>query len=475
MRFKRIFMMISLVLASFLLMSCQKNGNESPLDPDKPITVTLWHYYNGNIKDQFDQLVSEFNETVGVEQGVVIDSQSQGDVSQLATAVFDSANQSIGAPAMPDIFASYPDNAFRVNLITPLVSLDTYFSKDELNQFRAEFLEEGKFLANDKLFIVPIAKSSENLFVNKDAWEPFATANGLTAEDLQTWEGLYTVSKLYYEMTGKAFFSIDANANFMLESSMQLGTELYKYNEDGSVQLNLKPEVAEKIWSYYYVPYINGYYAKSGRFSSDDAKTGNIIAYTGSSAGAAYFPTEVTIDQDVQEIEPLVLPYPYFEAGTPYAMQQGAGMCISKSDQPHEYAAALFLKWFTAQEQNVKFAVSTGYFPVEKAALDEGILLKALEDTDFTNPAIKASIITTSQMFKTYQLYNNKPFNGSYEMRVLLETHLFDKITRDLELISQRVANGEDRNLIINELSSQSEFEKWYQDLLHESELILNP
>lgn len=475
MHLKKSVIVTILICISLVLMSCQKSNQESPLDPDKPITVTLWHYYNGNIKDQFDQLVSEFNETVGVEKGVVIDSQSQGDVNQLAQAVFDSANQSIGAPAMPDIFASYPDNAYRVNLISPLVSLDTYFSKDEFGKFRAEFLDEGKFLANDKIFIVPIAKSSENLFVNKTIWDPFSKEHNLTTDALKTWEGLYATSKLYYETTGKAFFSIDANANFMLEASMQLGTELYRYQEDGTVKLNLTPEIAQKIWSYYYVPYISGYYIKSGRFSSDDAKTGNIVAYTGSSAGAAYFPTEITIDTDVIAIEPLVLPYPYFEEGTPYAVQQGAGMCITKSDPAHEYAAALFLKWFTSQEQNVDFAVSTGYFPVESAALEEDILLSALEDAELTNPTIRHSIITTNQMFKTFKLYNNKPFSGSYEMRVLLETHLFDKISRDVELIAQRTAKGEDQAAIISEFSAASEFEKWYQDILHEAELILNP
>lgn len=468
-------LVLVVLLSGLALTSCSKSVDDSPLNPDKPITVTVWHYYNGNTKEIFDALVSEFNETIGVDEGVVIDSQSQGDVNQLATAVFDAANQSIGAAPMPDIFASYPDNAYRVNKIVDLVSLDTYFSEEELSSYRSEFLEEGRFQSNSDLFIVPIAKSSENLFVNKNLWETFAREFALTTDDLKTWEGLYKVSKLYYEKTGKAFYSIDASANFMLEASMQLGSEMFIYNNDGTVAFNLTPEVAQKIWSYYYIPYISGYYVKTGRFSSDDAKTGTVLAYTGSTAGAAYFPTEVTIDQqEVYEIEPLALPYPYFEGGKPYAMQQGAGMCITQSDKEHEYAAAMFLKWFTDNEQNIEFAISTGYFPVKKEALKEETLLGALAKTSFTNPAIKASIITTNQMFQDYTLYNSKPFTGSYEMRVLLETNLYDKILRDLETVARRESDGENRDVIIDEMVSNSEFEKWYQEMLDEASLIMN-
>jgi len=474
-KYKMLWIIGFILLTVLFLEGCSQDiGNDESLNPDKPITVTVWHYYNGNIKKEFDELVSEFNETLGVEKGIVVEAKSQGDVNQLATEVFDSANKSIGSLPMPEIFASYPDNAYRVSQIVDLVSLEEYFSEEELNSYRQEFLEEGKFLEDEKAFIVPIAKSSENLFVNKNYWEDFSSKHGFNEDNLRTWEGIYNVAKTYYEATGKGFFGIDGSANFMLQSSMQLGVEMFDYSDIENVKLNFTEDVARKIWDYYYRPYIKGYYVKTARFCSDDAKTGTVLAYTGSTAGAAYFPTEVTFsEKDVHEIEPLALPYPYFEGGKLYAIQQGAGMCIAKSDRVHEYAAAIFLKWFIEPKQNIKFSISTGYFPVKNEALNEELLIEALESSTLTNPALKASIITTNEMFKNYRFYNNKPFLGSYEMRVLLERNLYDKIIRDLEIIDKRVSEGENRDKLIEELISENEFKEWYQQMLHEADLIM--
>lgn len=272
------------------------------------------------------------------------------------------------------------------------------------------------------------------MYVNKTIWDEFSYDHGFKENDLQTWEGLYEVSRVYYETTGQGFFGIDANANFMLQAGMQLGTELFTYHEDGSVSFSMSKETAKKIWDFYYRPYIQGYFVKTGRFSSDDARTGTVVAYTGSTAGASYFPTAVTRDDNqAYAIEPLILPYPYFEEGRPYAIQQGAGMCLPESEYKREYAAAEFLKWFTDVDQNLEFSISTGYFPVKNQALDEALMLNALDDGQTANPSVVASIQTTHEMFKSHTFYNNKPFDGSFDMRTLLEHHLFDRVKSNLK------------------------------------------
>ncbi len=457
--------LIPLVLCiAMITSSCSMLSDQNKLlDPEKPITITVWNYYNGTIKVKFDELVSRFNETIGAEQGIVVEAQSYGDVNELADAVFESANEEIGAMPMPDIFASYPDNAFRVDQRSELADLNDYFTKEELSGIREEFLSEGMFGDENALKILPIAKSTEVLYLNKTYWDVFAKKTGADLSSLSTWEGLAQTAKEYYESTGKPFFSVDANANFMLVSAMQLGEELYQYR-GFEASLNFREDTAYRIWMNYYIPYVNGYYAKSGRFSSDDARTGAIAAYTGSTAGASYFPGQVESDGASTPIEVMALPYPHYEGGKAYAVQQGAGMCISKSDAAHEYAASVFLNWFIDVPQNVEFAAATGYLPVKTEALDADTVLKEMEKENITNGTVKKTIEAAIDMIQSYSLYGNKPFEESYELRSILETSLFEQVKHDLEVLERRVQAGEDRQAVIDELCTMDHFKSWYDD-----------
>ncbi len=253
---------------------------------------------------------------------------------------------------------------------------------------------------------------------------------------------------------------------------MQLGEEFYQYDDD-TASLNFSQDTAYRIWENYYVPYLNGYFAKSGRFSSDDAKTGTIVGYTGSTASASYFPKEVACEDVVAPIEVLTLPYPYYENSKPYVVQQGAGMCITKSDKAHEYAASVFLKWFIDMPQNVDFAISTAYLPVKSQSLTANALMKTMKYEEIPNAAVKSSIETTVNMLTTHTLYGNKPFRNSFQLRTILENHLYTRVETDLALLEERIINGEDRIAVINDLSSREHFLTWYQAFTNELQTVL--
>lgn len=295
--------MLALSVLAGTLTGCGNAGQKGvKLDPNNPISLTIWHYYNGIPQAAFDALTEEFNATVGKEQGIYVKGYSQGSVFDLEKAITDSVDGVVGAEKMPDIFSSYSDTAYATQKKVGLADLTQYFTEDELAAYVDSYVEEGYFNNDGALYLFPVAKSTEIMMINKTDWEPFAEQTGAEVEDLNTMEGVIKVAQLYYEWTdaqtpdvpddGKAFYGRDSMSNYFIIGMKQMGTDLFEVN-DGNVTLNTDKDKIRRLWDNYYVPYMKGYFAAFGKFRSDDVKTGDILAYTGSAASSMYFPDNV--------------------------------------------------------------------------------------------------------------------------------------------------------------------------------------
>lgn len=474
-----------LALCLLLTLLCSACASAPQSSAQSPLKLSLWHYYNGPSKDVFDSLVQRYNETVGNKNGILIDATAFSGVDALAEAVASSAKGEVGAPPLPDIFAAYPDTLYPLHIQGLVAALDPYFTKQELALYQADFLESGRFGADNHLHILPIAKSSELFYLNETDFAPFATACGVSLESLHTWEGISDAAKRYYEWTdaktpapndGQAFFGIDSFANFFLISTRQLGGELYA-QKDGKMEVSFDSATAKRIWDTLYAPYLSGHFASIGRFRSDDTKAGDLIAYVASTASANYFPKQVETGKDAfRPIEAKVLPYPVFADGTPVVVQQGAGLALTEGDESRKKAASDFLKWFTLPEQNSTFALSTGYIPVQNDALSEETLLAALEaqpDADPSSPVFQTTV-SSGVLIRDYSLYAGKPFAGSYAARKLLDSTLLSRLAADTASLDARLATGEDRNTALAALLSPEAFDSWYQDFMQEMTVIVN-
>ena len=86
MRNKRMASVMAGALSLSIMAGCTGQGtidNTVKLDPNNPVSLTLWHYYNGAQQAAFDELVEEFNATTGKEMGIYVEGYSQGSVSDL--------------------------------------------------------------------------------------------------------------------------------------------------------------------------------------------------------------------------------------------------------------------------------------------------------------------------------------------------------------------------------------------------------
>ena len=458
--------------AAALALGCAGcGGSAGPEVPAKVTNIMVWTYYNGDQLESFTSLVNQFNETVGAQKGIKVSTESQGSVNDLETSVMDSAEGKVGAAAVPNVFSAYADTAYALDQMGMVVDLAPYLTEEEKAQFVEGYLSEGDFGEDDSIKIFPVAKSTELLFLNDTDWQAFADAADVRYEDLATMEGLTAVAEKYYNWTdaqtaapddGKALFGRDAMANYMLVGAQQLGNTIFAV-KDGRMTVNFERDVARRLWDNYYVPFVRGWFAATGRFRSDDIKTGNVLAYVGSSSSATFFPTRVTNDaNESHEISLKTLPAPQFEGGEAVAVQQGAGMVVTAAKEEEVEASVEFLKWFVRAENNIAFSVGSGYLPVTRKANDmQEILASGLTLDDNMQQTLAVAVDTVNGN----RLYTPHAFAGSNSARKVLEYGLSDLAAADRETVVQRIAEGRSAAEAEAEFLTDEYFEAWYQDI----------
>mgnify|MGYP000549011539 FL=1 len=458
--------------AAALALGCAGCGGSAGSEvPAKVTNIMVWTYYNGDQLESFTSLVDQFNETVGAQKGIKVSTESQGSVNDLETSVMDSAEGKVGAAAMPNIFSAYADTAYALDQMGMVVDLAPCLTEEEKAQFVEGYLSEGGFGEDDSIKIFPVAKSTELLFLNDTDWQAFADAADVRYENLATMEGLTAAAEKYYNWTdaqtaapddGKALFGRDAMANYMLVGAQQLGDTIFAV-KDGRMTVNFERDVARRLWDNYYVPFVRGWFAATGRFRSDDIKTGNVLAYVGSSSSATFFPTRVTNDaNESHEISLKTLPAPQFEGGEAVAVQQGAGMVVTAAKEEEVKASVEFLKWFVRAENNIAFSVGSGYLPVTRKANDmQEILASGLTLDDNMQQTLAVAVDTVNGN----RLYTPHAFAGSNSARKVLEYGLSDLAAADRETVVQRIAEGRSAAEAEAEFLTDEYFEAWYQDI----------
>ena len=466
---------VSLCAAAMVLgclAGCQKKEvSKSVLDPKNPVSISVWNYYNGAQLSAFNEMVDNFNETRGKELGIVVSSFSQGSVNDLQTNVMNAATGKVGAEEVPNIFAAYADTAYEIDQMGLLVNLADYLTPEQKALYIDGYINEGDFDGSGSIKIFPIAKSTELFLLNETDWLPFAQATGATTQDFATMEGLAETARRYYEWTdslteepndGKAFYGRDAMANYILIGGMQLGCEIFSVQE-GKTVIHFDKEVARTLWDYYYVPFVKGYFASSGRFRSDDIKTGNILSFTGSSSGATFFPKKVTTEEEEYEITMKVFPAPQFAGGKSYAVQQGAGMVVTKKSEAEIAASVEFLLWFTQDERNIRFSIDSGYMPVTKTANTKDAVALHAGEVDASISQVLDVAIETVQ---NNTLYTTKAFQNGVAARSILEYAMSDQATADRALVKQALEEGQTLEEAVAPYVSDEHFEQWYQGVV---------
>ncbi len=444
---------ISIVLISVCQSGCSK---KSPLTPDNPVTLTMWHNFGAGMQNSMDMLIDEFNSTIGKEEGIIINVTAISSSKELQEKLDMIVNNDPGAPVIPDIFTAYPKTAIKFQTEDMIINFNDYFSEKELESYVPSFLEEGCFGEGNDLYVFPFAKSTEVLYLNCTLFDRFAADSDVKVEDLATIEGLVDASCKYYDWTdsmtpdvvndGKMFFTADSWLNFAQTALVQQDTELFQ-----DTNLDLDQDAYLRLWNLLYPAVIKGGIAIYDGYSSDLSKTGDIICSTGSTAGIIFYGDTITYpDNTTEKVVYDILPYPIMKDGAKAVIQRGNGLCVAKSTNAKEYAASLFIKWFTSPQQNMQFISSTGYLPVTNTAFSDQLQNNIATVTDNN---IKKMLLASVNMYNEYEFFTAPLFDNFDEIGKNYESSFKERLRQDHE------AYLSDTSLDILEMSKKSQRE----------------
>ncbi|MBE5865000.1 MAG: carbohydrate ABC transporter substrate-binding protein [Lachnospiraceae bacterium] len=439
---------IAIIISMAIMMTCLSGCTQQQTpSPENPITLTMWHVYGSQTKSPLNTIIDEFNGTTGKENGITINVVSVTSSSAIDKALAASANGEPGAESLPDLFTAYPRVVEIVGQENLLV-WNEYFTENELAGFHDEFLAEGYFDSN--LLMLPVAKSTEALFINQTLFDRFQSETGVSTQNLTTFDGLFEAARKYYDWSdGQNFVQLNDYYNYAYIGMKAHGKELISNS-----RLQLQDEAFKQIWMPLAQTAIYGGICLDDGYAAAKWKTVEIIANTGSTADVLYQPEEVIYaDNTTEPITTMALPYPKFTNNSAGVVHRGGGLFAMKSDnESKNQAAYIFAKWLTESGHNLDFVTQAGYLPITDEAFDSLFTDISIVENENYHSVYEA----VDTMSREYSFYALPLYNGASETQNAFENNVKSVLRSAHTQYLRRVSDGEDPDTVMNELTESS-------------------
>ena len=92
--YEKIHHIFCIICILVLICGCQAGRM---FDRRNPVILTIWHNYGGQMKNTMDEMIDEFNETVGAEKGIILSVTSISGSATLHEKLIMAADQDPGA------------------------------------------------------------------------------------------------------------------------------------------------------------------------------------------------------------------------------------------------------------------------------------------------------------------------------------------------------------------------------------------
>lgn len=111
------FLPFFLLLLLLVFTGCAKN---TALDPQHPVTLTMWHVYGEQVDSPMNRLVEEFNQTTGRDKGILVNVTLLSNATVIGDKLLQAQANAPGVPEMPDLFFCHLTNAEKLGADTLL-------------------------------------------------------------------------------------------------------------------------------------------------------------------------------------------------------------------------------------------------------------------------------------------------------------------------------------------------------------------
>ena len=444
-------MAVVMCLTLFTLFSCDnKKGSvgdfvipEEGFDTETPVTITFYHTMGANLREVLEKHIAKFNELY---PNITIEHQQVGGYDD----VRDQIKTEITVGNQPNIAYCYPDHVALYNLAKAVVTLDSLIESEtevkradgstetlgltdaQIADFIEGYYNEGKQFGDDKMYTLPMSKSTEVLYYNKTFFEEH------NIDVPKTWDEFEEVCEQIKKIDDDCIpLGYDSESNWFITMCEQLGSDYTSATGDEHFLFDNEQnrEFVARFRDWYDKGYVttqelSGGYT-SGLFTMDSSEAGNSYMSIGSSLGATHqrpkkdrdgkYPFEVGIATIPQE-----------NPDAPKVISQGPSLCIFNNENSQEVVASwLFVKYLTTTvEFQAEFSMASGYVPVIKSVADNETYKKNFLDLADGGEFITALSVKVGLEQKD-AYYAIPAFNGSSVAReqvgLLMQRCMADK------------------------------------------------
>ena len=451
-----IILVVTLLLNALVMSSCMLGGGgeeldsnfqvpEGGFDTETPVTITFYHTMGASLREVLDKYILKFNELY---PNITVKHEQAGGYDDVRNRI----KTEITVDAQPNIAYCYPDHVALYNLAKAPVALDNLIAdetlgltQEQLDDFIKGYYDEGKQFGDDKMYTLPLSKSTEVLYYNKTFFEK----NGLSVPT--TWDELEeTCAKIKQLEPDCIPLGYDSESNWFITMCEQLDSPYTSATGDNFLFDNeTNHEFVKKFREWYQKDYVttqelSGSYT-SAFFVKKDGEVGKSYMSIGSSAGATHqrpkkegneYPFEVGI-ASVPQVDP----------ENAKVISQGPSLCIFNKSNPQEVIASwLFVKFLTTNvDFQAEFSMASGYMPVIKSVKDHPVYKESFLDKADGKDNITALSVKVG--FDNENAYYTSPaFNGSSaardEVGKLMQICLAEKTTDVDALIKSTFADA---------------------------------